>query len=86
LKDTSIERFLTDETNSKSSLGVKDSYNTTSSGTYPILFFTSIGFSTGEISNTLTSPDVGFKRPHIILTVVVFPAPLGPRSPRFHLT
>ena len=34
----------------------------------------------GSKSNTFTSPDVKFRKPSRISTVVVLPAPFGPRS------
>ena len=35
----------------------------------------------GTCSRTDTSPPVGWRRPESIFSVVVFPAPLGPRKP-----
>ena len=65
--------------NSKYSIGVKCSYITAFSGIYPILFFTSISFSRTSYPNTSTFPSKSSSNPHIIFTVVDFPAPLLPR-------
>ena len=49
--------------------------------TTPIFPATVIRFLYGSIPSISTFPDVGFKIPHIILIVVLFPAPLEPIYP-----
>src|SRR5258706_14791208 len=49
---------------------------------YPIRDFTASGSWTTSIPATRAVPDVGWRRPQRIRTVVVFPEPLGPRIPK----
>jgi hypothetical protein len=45
-------------------------------------FFTSLTFSAGSKPQTVTSPPSRGRRPSMISTVVVLPAPFGPNSPK----
>src|SRR5215218_7632865 len=56
-------------------------WNPTLSGRYPTLRLTPSGSRVGSRPSTRTTPRVGSVSPRIISTVVVLPAPFGPRSP-----
>jgi hypothetical protein len=70
--------------NSRYSVTAISGYRGTVSGMYPTLRRTSNESSTTSKPATVALPPEGGMKPVRIRMVVVLPAPLGPRNPRFH--